>query len=378
MLHEKIRWRIFIASFFIISILLLSACRSKEGIKIGFVGGLTGNSSEIGVDGRNAVELAVDEVNKAGGIKGQQIELIIKDDKNDPKVALTVDKELIKNDVKIIIGHMTSGMTKLTIPLINEENVLMMSPTISLDSLTGIEDNFLRIIPSNNSQGDFLANTAFHKNNSKKIAIIYDQRNKAFAEGVIFAFKQKIEFYGGKIVIIEIFDNGNNVNYSRITKKIKDSDAEGILVIASSVDAAMFCQHFAKENINLPVLMPMWSMTNDLIKQGGPAVEGVYLVSYVDEDSMTLEYSQFRKKYYEKYQSEPSFASLLSYEATKILFDSMNEVKELTTEAIKENILGKRNFKGLQNEIVIDQYGDTLRGKYLYQVRNGAFVKVEE
>lgn len=377
-LRKKIKYSIFIIVFLLISIVLFIALRPEKPIIIGFVGGLTGNSSEIGVDGRNAVELAVAEVNQAGGIRGQKIQLLIEDDKNDAAAALAADQRIVEEGAKVIIGHMSSGMMELTIPFIKEKDVLMISPTISLDSLSGIDDNFLRLIPLNKYQGQFLADAAYHRKKIKKVAIIYDNRNKGFAEGIILSFTKQILDYGGQTVITEAFTTGNKINYSQITKKIGQTEAEGILIIASSADAAMFCQHLFKENINLPVFMPMWPMTKDLIKQGGPAVEGVYLVSHMDIHSATKEYSQFKKNYYDQYGGEPSFASLLSYEAAKMLFDSMSETNEFTTEKIKENILRKKVFQGLQNEITLDQYGDTMRQIYLYQVQNGDFIKVEK
>lgn len=364
--------------FLLISTCLLTACNSKESIKIGFVAALTGNSSEISVNGRNAVLLAVEEANQAGGIKGRKIELLSEDDKNDKTAALAADRRLAEQGVTAIIGHMTSGMAELTVPLVNEQNIIMMSPTISLDSLSGIDDNFVRVVSSNKLQGDFLAEMAFKTKKAKRFAVIYDQRNKAFAQPVRSFFSKSIESYGGQIVATETFKNGSNGDYSAIAKKISEIDADGILLIASSVDAAMFCQQFAKQGIKLPVFMPMWAMTNDLIKQGGPAVEGTYLISIIDFESTNPDYIKFKKAYYEKYGSEATFASVLSYEAAKVLFESINNAQELTAVSIKNALLKKGIFKGLQGDIVIDQYGDTDRGFHLYMVRNGSFVRVKE
>lgn len=362
----------------LISIFLLASCSTNESIKIGFVAALTGNSSEISVNGRNAVVLAVEEVNRAGGIKGRRIELLLADDKNDKTIALSTDKQLVQQGVTAIIGHMTSGMAELTVPFVNEQNILMMSPTISLDSLAGINDNFIRVISSNKLQGDLLAKMAFKKEQVKKVAVIYDYRNMAFAEPVKRFFAQGIEATGGQIITTETFGSGNNAEYVTIAKRIGESDADGILLLASSVDAAMICQQFLKQGLTLPIFMPMWSMTNDLIKQGGPAVEGTYLINIIDFESSAADFVTFKKNYYDKYGAEATFASMLSYEAAKVLFESMNSAEQLTTASIKEALVKKRIFKGLQGDIVIDQYGDTNRNFHLYKVKNGVFVKVEE
>ena len=378
MLYNKFIRSVIAICCLLVSTFMLASCSPQESIKIGFVAALTGSSSEISVNGRNAVYLAVEEINHAGGIKGKRIELHSEDDKNDKKIALHTDKHLAQHGVTAIIGHMTSGMAELTVPFVNEQNILMISPTISLDSLAGIDDNFVRVISSNKLQGDFLAKMAFKTEKVKKVAVIYDRRNEAFAEPVKSFFAQGIKSYGGQIVITEVFENGNSGEYSAIVKRINDADADGILLIASSVDAAMICQQFLKQEIKLPIFMPMWSMTNDLIKQGGPAVEGTYLINIIDFESSAPDFVKFKKDYYERYGAEATFASILSYEAAKVLFESMNHAQQLTAASIKEALLKKRIFKGLQGDIVIDQYGDTNRDFHLYRVKDGAFVKVEE
>jgi branched-chain amino acid transport system substrate-binding protein len=103
-------WAIFCAAVFFAEI---SDAADKNAYKIGFVGGLTGKSSDLGIQGRNSVMLAVEEINSQGGINGRPLQLITKDDKQDPQTALKVDRELIDEGVITIIGHMTSTMSEV-------------------------------------------------------------------------------------------------------------------------------------------------------------------------------------------------------------------------------------------------------------------------
>ena len=81
--------------FTFFAFVLFSGCQNSEPIKIGFSGGLTGRLADLGLNGRNGVILAVEEINRNGGVAGRQIELLIRDDRQDPDVARTVDEELI-------------------------------------------------------------------------------------------------------------------------------------------------------------------------------------------------------------------------------------------------------------------------------------------
>lgn len=94
----------------IFSFFILSGCNNREPLKIGFMGGLSGRNSELAVSRRNGVQLAVNKLNKEGGIQGRQIQLLIKDNLNDAQVALKVTDELVAAGVPAIVGAFTSEL----------------------------------------------------------------------------------------------------------------------------------------------------------------------------------------------------------------------------------------------------------------------------
>jgi len=146
---------------------------------------------------------AVEEINSRGGVDGRPVELITKDDKQDPEEALRVDRELVDEGVVAIIGHMTSAMSMAVLPFINKEKILMISPTTSTNKLTGIDDFFIRIMEPHKSEIDHLARQAFKVMGLKKMAAIYDLSNRAYTEGYFHNFKQEFEGLGGKIIHAE-------------------------------------------------------------------------------------------------------------------------------------------------------------------------------
>ncbi len=137
--------RIFLAvGFVLLVVIVLIVVRSlrSRAFLLGFAGELTGRHAGMGVDGRDGAILAVDEINKTGGINGRKIKLIIKDDKGDPEVARRVDVELIKQGVVAIIGHITSGQTAAVLEQINKANVVLISPAASSIQFSGQADFF--------------------------------------------------------------------------------------------------------------------------------------------------------------------------------------------------------------------------------------------
>jgi len=347
---------------------------SPDTVKIGFSAGLTGVKSELGVNGRNGVLLAVEITNQQGGIKGRKIELLIADDKNDKTAAVEADKYLVEQGSEAIIGHMTSGMAELTVPFANVNNILLISPTISTDELTGIDDHFVRVVTSNAVQGGYLAEAATKITGIRKFAIIYDASNDSFARPIITTFGDKLQSEGGGILLTESFESQGD--FGRLVRSVQQSDVEGILLIASAMDAATFCQQGRKLGINMPIFLPMWAMTNDFIITGGTTVDGAYLINQEDLNAETAAYRGFRQMYLKRYGMEPTFAALMSYDAAMVLFEGMMSATEMSPEGIKTAIVKKGTFQGLQQEIKIDRYGDATGRYYLYRVQEGAFVRV--
>ncbi len=148
-MHHKISKAFILIVIF--SILFISC--EKESIKIGMVASLTGKQSQLSIDARNAVDLAVDELNKKGGINGHLVELIVKDDENSIEIGLEKHQEFKEENVSILMGHMTSTMSEAILAQQNGD-LLFISPSISNEKFTGIDDYFLRTCPLTIKQGD--------------------------------------------------------------------------------------------------------------------------------------------------------------------------------------------------------------------------------
>lgn len=364
-----------IATILIFS-LVLSSCQKKESIKIGYAGTLSGLNADLSVFGRNGALMAVEMVNEAGGINGRRLELIVKDDKNDKNVALQVDKEFYKEGVTAIIGHMTSGMAELTVPFINENKILMISPTISADSLSSKDDYFFRMIPSNKQQAIGISEAMLQKN-LRKAAIIYDNSNQSFAEALKNTFKEDYVMQGGEMVLEKSF-NPITVDYKDISNDLIESGADGVFIIAAADNAVMICQNFYKRGVKMNVFLPSWAMTNDLLSHGGKSVEDAILVNFYDNESKKLEYKAFEADFLSKYGTKPSFSAQFSYEAVMVLAEVMSNSDELNSESLKQEIINSKVFNGLQGILFFDETGDISRTKYLYKVRDGKFILLKK
>jgi len=363
---------------FILSILISAAigCEKKENpIKVGFVGGLTGRLSDLGTAGRNGVILAVEEMNSRGGINGRPVALITKDDKQNPKEALRVDRDLIDEGVVAIIGHMTSAMSMAVLPFMNKEKVLMISPTTSTNKVTGIDDYLIRMVPPNKSETDHLARHAFKVMGLKKMAAIYDLSNRVFGEGFLNNFRDEFEGLGGKIIHVETFTSGKDMDFVKLAESLLKSDPDGMLIVTGGLDAAMISQRIRVTGSKAPIISCAWSMTADLIHDGGPAVEGVVFSQLFNRESRQKTYLEFRKRFEERFGEAPNFAASHGYEAALALLKALS--KTVDPQELKATILQQGVFEGVQGDFNVDKFGDPQRKRFIITLKNGQFQTAE-
>lgn len=354
-------------------LLFLQGCQAQEPIKIGYVANLSGRSSELGVSGRNAMQLAVDQVNASGGIQGRSVQLIIKDDKNDPAVAVKVDEEFYQEGVVAVIGHLTSQVMEQTLQLMDGK-ILFISPTVSSVSLMGREDNFITVIASNQKQAELLAQQAIQK--TKTIAVVYDLSNKLYTEEIYRYFKAAYERAGGQVVLAEPYMSEVGTKFSSLASKVLASGAQGVLIFASGMEAGILTQHLRKITPHYPIFTGAWSMTADFISSGGKYMEGVYTLAVFDDQSKYPQYRAFREEYMARYTDRPTLASVGCYDAAQVIFQSLRTSRNHSYQSIKESILSKK-FDGLQGELIIDVNGDANRPYLLFTVQDGLFKRVE-
>ena len=143
---------------------------SKETIKIGFVGALTAKYSDLGNPMMNGIILAFEE--EQYEINGKKIELIFKDDKKDEEVNKKIVNDFIDQGIKIVMGNVTSSMSKISMSIINKhEDMFMISAASASNEFSGIDDQFFRVHVANNAQR-FDSFTKYIRNNNPQLSHI--------------------------------------------------------------------------------------------------------------------------------------------------------------------------------------------------------------
>lgn len=356
----------------------LSGCKSNEPIKIGFAGGFTGNNSAVAVSGRDAVLLAIEEINAQGGLLGREVMLISKDDNSDPEQTKKIDAEFIKEGVPVVIGHMMSGVAPAMMQAIAGKDILMIAPSISTHTLSNIDDNFMRTTLSNLDQGSLLASYIKEQDNKSKLMVLYSNTNKTFVDGMKPAVIDRFKSLGGTIVYEREIDEKNTEQMKIAISNAIKLNADSVVLIMNAGDVAMFSQMLDKEDTDISVYSGTWGMTAEVIKLGGKSVEGVKFPSKYNPKSTKEEYLKFSKKYQDSYGVIPDFGAIYSYDTAQVIFQAIKKANSAEPDKIKRAIIDIGNFHGLQQDFQINKFGDCIGQHFIFMIQNGEFVNVKD
>ncbi len=362
-------------TFLLTAVLFLQSCEMNKPVKIGFVGGLTGRVADLGIAGRDGVILAIEDLNRKGGINRRPVTLLIRDDMQNSETALQADKELIASGVSAIIGHMTSSMSMAAVKLMNEKKVLMISPTTSTNELSGLDDYFFRVYPASSNAAQRLARHAFQDMGLNNISVIYDIGNRAYTESKYKHFKEAFEAHGGNIVVGLTYTSGPDLRFYDLANYITAKKTDGLLILANAMDTAMICQQLMKIGKLMSVVTGEWSVTDDILKFGGRAVEGIHFFHTFDRENTTPRFVEFRKSFKQRFGYDAGFASAHAYDSANVLFEALRENSDPAS--LKETIRDKSVFEGLQAALKFDEFGDIERDLFLMTVRDGQFRIIE-
>lgn len=353
---------------------MLASCQKPEPVHIGFVGGLSGRVADLGVPGRNGVQLAVEQRNAAGGINGQLVELVVRDDEQNPETAKRVVGELIGQGIELIIGPMTSSMAMAVVPQINASGSILLSPTVTTVDLGGKDDNFLRVISNTTDYASKSARYQYEKLGVRTVAAIYDAGNRSYTENWLNGFSAVFSKLGGKVVLTRTFLSGKDTVFLPLVQELLSSKADSVLIISNAVDSALICQQVRKLDPHRRIALSEWASTERFMELAGSASEGVVVAQFLDRNDSSRRYLDFLAAYRARFKQEPGFAGVAGYDAAQVALEAFSTRKK--GESLKNIIIGKGRYQGVQQQMTIDRFGDADRKTFTTVIRNGQYVTV--
>jgi branched-chain amino acid transport system substrate-binding protein len=345
----------------------------NDVLTVGAFFSLSGVDSAIGNDSREGTEMATDEINAAGGVKGKKVRVLMEDDKSNTQETSNKVLQLIDRDKAVaILGEVASSRSKAAGIVANNKHIPMISPSSTSVEVTQGREYVFRACFTDDYQGksgaDFVVNTI----GKKKIAILYVAQD-TYSSGLSSSFRDSAVKLGATIVADKGYQKGET-NFTTYLNEIKASNPEVIYTPVYYNDMVPIARQ--AKAVGLPGSMFVggdgWD-SEDLLKGAATELEGAYLTNHYAPDVPWPNTQAFVKNYQQRFHRDPTSVSAQAYDAARLLFDAMARATGFAPDPIKDAIGATKGFQGATGTISIDSNRNAQKPVVVVQIKNGKF-----
>jgi branched-chain amino acid transport system substrate-binding protein len=374
--------RTLFALFLITTLLIGLACERRGGaitgdstgpILVGYYGDLSGRTSSFGQSTKNGVEMAADEINKAGGINGRTIQIITEDDQGEPNKAATVVTKLINQDkVQAVLGEVASSNSLAAAPKAQEAKVPMISPSSTNPAVTQVGDYIFRVCFIDPFQGEVMAKFSANNLKAKRAAILYDF-NSDYSRGLFQFFKRSFTGLGGQIVTEQSYTQGDR-DFSGQLTAIRAANPEVIYVPGYYGEVGVISNQAKQLGIKAPLLGGDGWDAPQLWQLGGASLNGNYISNHYSVDDPSPAIQKFVADYKARYNILPDALAALGYDSMKVLADAIKRAGTTENFKLRDAIAQTRDFPGVTGKITIDGDRNAVKPAVVLKLQDSKFV----
>ncbi|HWA13413.1 MAG TPA: ABC transporter substrate-binding protein [Burkholderiales bacterium] len=344
-------------------------------IRIGVVNEITGVQAQAGEFTLFGIRLAVEEINKAGGLLGRQVELQVEDNQStNPGTVLAFSKLGSRKDIAGIVGPIRSTQIQAASPTIAKSGIPTMIGGTDT-SLTHVNNRWVfRARPNDSYSSRTIADFGVNTLGLKKWAIVHS--TDAFGSGGAKALTEALAKLGVAPVLDQGYTN-NSQDFTATVLAVKKSGADALATyMTMEPDVGIFARQLRQ--LGFP---GAWMGSGSIIavtslKLAGEALHGTYGIADFTTDANDITRA-FTRRYREKYGVNPDTFASWSYDATQILAMAIRNARTTEPEAVRAAILGIKGYKGLEGTYEFDQNGDGLHGYNIVKNEGGRIVFIK-
>ena len=344
-----------------------------DTVKFGFNFEESGQTAAYGGAEQKAAQLAVDEINEAGGIDGKKIEVKNYDNKSDTGEAANLTTKLATQDkVNVMIGPATSGATAASADKADAAGVPLLAPSATQDGLTEGHDYLFIAAFQDNFQGKLMAKYATDNLKAKKV-ILYTDNGSDYAKGVAKSFR---ETFKGEIVEESTFTSGDTDFKANLTK-FKDKDFDVLVIPGYYNEAGKIVNQARSMGIDKPILGPDGLNGDEFVQQATKdyASNIFFITAFANKGDVSDKTKHFLEAYKAKYKEEPSMFAALAYDAVYMAADAAKGAKSSTD--IKDNLAKLKDFEGVTGKMTMNKDHTPEKSAFMVTMNKGETEKVE-
>lgn len=364
-----------------------SGCKGGgPAIPIGLNVELTGEMPAVGKSSKNAADLYIDQINADGGLRvGDEtlpVRLLVGDNGAKAEQAAAVAQRLISQDnVLAMVGPNASACAIPASEIAESLRCVMISPwstnpKTTVDASSGANKNYVfRACFTDLFQARVLAKFVLNDLGVKTAACLFDVASEA-PNGQANQFKKVFEENGGRMTAFETFTTGDR-DFSAQLTKIKASNPEVIFLPTYYNDVALIIGQARRLGINAQFVgSDAWS-SPEIIKLGGPSVDGSYFCNHYSSEIATPTAQKFMADYEARFGQKPDDVAALTYDTFGLLGKAIELAGTIDREAIRKALSGISEYEGVTGTLRFEPgSGDPVKSAVILQIRDGAFAWV--
>jgi branched-chain amino acid transport system substrate-binding protein len=333
-------------------------------VKMGVLGPITGPNAAFGAQLKNGAEQAVADINAAGGIMGQKIELQVGDDVSDPKQGVSVANKFAGDGVKFVVGAFNSGVTMPSSESFQENGILQITPASTNPKVTerGMW-NIFRTCGRDDQQGSVAAAYILKHFKGKKIAIVHDKTT--YGKGLADETKKAMNKGGLKEVLYEGVNTGEK-DFSALVTKIKKTGADLVYWGGLHTEGGAIVRQMRDQGVKAPLMGADGITSDEFAAIGGPGVEGT-LMTYGPDPRKNPQAKAVVEKFRAK-KFEPEAYTLYSYASVQVIAAAATAAKSLDPKKVAEKIHSGMKFKTVLGDLSYDKKGDITKLDYVMYI----------
>ena len=347
-------------------VISLGACAKKsEGITLGVISPNTGALAVYGAAVTTAVDLAVSEINAAGGILGQQVTVIKTDDQFDPAETLNAFNSLVSQNVGLIVGSVTSGCTSAITEAANEEGVVLLTPSATADSITTEDDYVFRACYADGFQGAIAAYYAKEAGYTE-VGVVYCAAD-TYSKGLYDSFAAAAATYGLNIKAVE---STASLDVQDYTNQFATMASSGVQFVYAPyyydvIGPYIVTQARAAGYTGIIMGADGYDGTPDYVVEGADltAFNNVYWTNHYDPSDTDPKVQAFVAAYKAMFDSTPNAISALAYDAVYMYKAAIEKAGTAEPKAVRDALADTSAvYSGVTGTFSLDAVGTPTKG----------------
>lgn len=347
---------------------------TAQDIPIAAIGPMTGQYASFGAQFKAGAEMAVADINAAGGVNGKKLTLIIEDDACDPKQAVAAAGKLAARKVKLVAGHFCSGSSIPASKVYAEEGLIQISPASTNPKFTDERagPSIFRVCGRDDQQGGVAGAYIASKFKGKKVAILHDKT--AYGKGLADETQKAMNAAGMKEALYEAYTAGEK-DYRALVSKLKANAIDVIFLGGYHTEGGLIVRQMREQGMNTVLIGGDALVTQEYWQITGEAGSGT-MMTFSPDPRKTPAAAEVVARFKAK-NIDPEGYVLYTYAAIQAWAQAATAAKSEDTKAVTAQ-LASGKFKTVIGEFSFDKKGDpTLPPYTVYEWKGGKYEQLE-